>query len=466
MKKIKIPILLLLFFLMSIYIIPKFSLNTQQNYSPYDNEIKYYTIGDGKKLKVGIISDSQLMPDPSQTDLEIFTLHLKSALQILYNNKVDSIIFAGDICDLSTKYAYDLFNKTYTSIFNSSSYEPILNIIMGNHDYYNNKEESIETLQKRFEESLFQKPFTHKVINGFHFINWGSQDSSFDHCNDNITWIKNQIDFSIKNTTNEKNPIFITTHVNPKNTVYGSDDWGNDMVYNLFNNYSQIISFSGHSHYPLIDERSIFQGNFTAIQTQSTSYIDTEYGFENGKMLRNEYEINIASNNSMGLIMNIENNEINIKRFSIEKNEFYGQVWNIKFPIYKKDFKYTFNERKNKRNKPFFEDLEFNHLNNGSDFIVVDYYNFYPIIEFKQAFHEDFIHHYKLDFYNRNGFYNSFYYFSDFFLMPQDRREYFRLKISNNVEVGDYYVRIYAFESFGKMSDNYLQGNVTIIINP
>ena len=58
-----------------------------------------------KKTKMILLRLYEKCENNVQTDLEIFTLHLKSALQILYNNKVDSIIFAGDICDLSTTYA-------------------------------------------------------------------------------------------------------------------------------------------------------------------------------------------------------------------------------------------------------------------------------------------------------------------------------------------------------------------------
>ena len=456
-------------------------------YSPYSDSIEYYTIGDGKTLKIGIISDSQLQPSESEKKYEPFTKHLKRALNFLYKEKVEVIIFAGDIGEKGTKYAFDLFNKTYKSIFNSSSYEPILNIIMGNHDYLNDESQSIESMQKRFENSIFQKPFSHKVINNFHFINWGSEDSSDDHCNMNITWAKNQIEYSIKNSTNKNNPIFITTHVNPKNTVYGSDDWGNKMITELFNNYTQIISLSGHSHYPLIDERSIFQDNFTAIQTQSIAYLDCEYGFENGKMIRDQFDDwNLSLRNPMGIIANVDIGKITFKRFSIENYLFYDNEWIVDFPIYKKDFRYLNKSRFEKRKKPFF-DFGFkdfvngsyfvnnqinsfgnkgNFVNNVSDVIVVDYYNNLPIIEFKQAIHDNFIHHYKLDFYNDKGFFISYYYISDFFLMPNDRKEYIRFKITRKLDPGNYTLRIYAVESFGKMSDNYVEGRVTQIEEP
>ena len=49
---------------------------------------------------------------------------------------------------------------------------------MGNHDYWyvaqNNKEEK----QKLFEQKTKEKPFSHKKINGYHFINWSCENGS------------------------------------------------------------------------------------------------------------------------------------------------------------------------------------------------------------------------------------------------------------------------------------------------
>ena len=124
----------------------------------------------------------------------------------------------------------------------------------------------------------------------------------------------------------------------------------------------------------------------------------------------------------------------------------------LNYNIYNNKSKLNYYDHFNAYNKKF---------NNISDFIVVDYYDYLPIIEFKQAYHDDFIHHYKLDFYNEKGYFKTFYYLSDFFLMPKDRREYFRLRITRKLEPGNYTLRIYAVESFGKISDNYLEGKIT-----
>ena len=53
----------------------------------------------------------------------------------------------------------------------------------------------------------------------------------------------------------------------------------------------------------MTDERCIWQGSFTAIGTQSVSYIEMEEGKENGSIPKDEYGNDmIARKNNMGYI--------------------------------------------------------------------------------------------------------------------------------------------------------------------
>lgn len=72
------------------------------------------------------------------------------------------------------------------------------------------------------------------------------------------------------------------THNQPENTSYGSEDWGDKNLDSVFSKYPNVIDFSGHVHYSLLDERSIWQGAYTVINTQSLSYTELEEGKENG----------------------------------------------------------------------------------------------------------------------------------------------------------------------------------------
>ena len=68
------------------------------------------------------------------------------------------------------------------------------------------------------------------------------------------------------------------THNQPKDTCYGSEDWGDSSLNEVMSKYPNAVIFSGHSHYSILDERSIWQGDYTVLSTQSLSYTELEAG--------------------------------------------------------------------------------------------------------------------------------------------------------------------------------------------
>ena len=216
------------------------------------------------------MSDSQLIEKADSTRYN-YTDHLIKGFEVFKSHDVDAIIFAGDISDSGTEFAFSLFKKIFDMVYENST-KPILNIVMGNHDYW--AEPKIPSyLQERFANFIGEKPFSHKVINGYHFINWGSEDGTYTTCNSNTKWFMSQVDIAIKDDPTR--PIFLTTHLPPYDTMYGSIPWGNSQL-NWLSKFPQIVTISGHTHYAMTDERCIWQGSFTAIGTQSVSYTEME----------------------------------------------------------------------------------------------------------------------------------------------------------------------------------------------
>jgi hypothetical protein len=58
--------------------------------------------------------------------------------------------------------------------------------------------------------------------------------------------------------------------------VYGSINWGEDDIIAILNDYPQVIDFSGHSHAPINDPRSIHQKYITSLNTGSLSYFELD----------------------------------------------------------------------------------------------------------------------------------------------------------------------------------------------
>ena len=441
-----------------------------ENFNPQEDKLIYHSIGDKKTLKVGIISDSQIIPSNKKEDewLKIFSEHLKKALEVLKLHQIEVLIFAGDLTDSGTEYAYDEILSIYKSVYKNEEEKPIFNYIMGNHDYCLSYMENgkfcpkfgePKELQFLFFNKLKEKPFSHKVINGYHFINWGSEDGS-DNPNTNIDWIESQIKIALEDDKNK--PIFVTTHYAAEDTVYGSNDWGTKSIKTILKKYPNIIHFSGHSHFSLIDERSIWQKEFTSIQTQSVSYIELDKGFENGPYPCDEYgSIQEAGRNFMGLIMNVNQSQIEILRISLEKDKLYGEPWIIELPCDINNFKYTLDKRIKERNNPrfIFENEDDKKIIFENDEKIKNGIAF----KFKAAYHENFVHTYKLQLINDKNEINEKLYCSDFYLLPEDRKKILRFNLKKEgIPPGLYKVKIFAVESFGKQSDNFLEGELKL----
>ena len=84
-------------------------------------------------------------------------------------------------------------------------------------------------------------------------------------------------------------PFFYVQHPHLKDTCYGSWAWGHDAgnTTKTLDAWPNAIAFSGHSHYSLTDERSVWQGAFTSVGTSSLLYTGEPYdefapmGYEN-----------------------------------------------------------------------------------------------------------------------------------------------------------------------------------------
>lgn len=259
-------------------------------------------------------------------------------------------------------------------------------------------------------------------------------------CNINIKWLKNQIEIALKDDSSK--PIFITTHLNPKGTIYGSDKYGNVIIYEVLKSYPNVINISGHSHYSIIDERSIWQGDFTAISTQSISYIKFEEGKLNGNEINN---LNHLFSNYMGYVVNVNSTLVNFKRICLEKNLFYGENWFVEIPIKKENFKYKVYDRILSSIAPVFNDdsFVFVYKENVND----DFY----YIKFNQAYHKNCVNSYRIVLRKGKRKKYEFVYFSDFFLMPSDRKSEISFKLPK-IKKGIYNIQIFAKESFGKES--------------
>lgn len=382
-----------------------------------------------KPLKVGIISDSQLSPVHAKK-YTVFEDNLIKALGFFKNAGCNFIMFAGDICNAAGKRAYERLNSAIELVYGSD--RPLFQFIMGNHDYYGTAHfNSPEYYRSLFQKCVGQNPYTHYVVNGFHFIGVSPYNSSMTRGNDEITdWIREQIDIAVSQS-GEK-PVFVMTHNSPENTVYGSDDWGDKTIGNIFRDYPQVVNISGHTHYSLLDERCFWVGDYTAIGTQSVSYTEMEGGKQNGTVPPASYKT------PMGYILDFEDESIAVRRynFTTKREEKADHVNRIPYKISSK-----------------------NDLAKAVVFCkkpkMTDEYGRYELrqdgthICFSAGSDEDFVHSYKLVFSDES----QQLYFTDFYNGIAEMKKNVDIKIIG--KKGKFDIKVYAINSSGMVSDNF-----------
>ena len=248
---------------------------------------------DGKALlKVGIVSDTHVNDRSQKEKLAM----LEKVLRLFDREKVDAVMMPGDIGHGTIK-SLEILAETYFKVFpgdkggDGRKVERLF--VTGNHDvdewlYCRKKGESIEALKARTSKDffhfhrretwqrLFNEPYETcfvKEVKGYKFVlrHWPSTNLEEEHGLEPVL-VKHG-----RALAREK-VFFFCQHEQPSATVNTNyrllkdGEWfsnaetkGGAITRKLLDGYPNCISLTGHSHCPVADERSIWQGEFTAV---------------------------------------------------------------------------------------------------------------------------------------------------------------------------------------------------------
>jgi Icc-related predicted phosphoesterase len=305
------------------------------------------SVGASESLRFAVISDTHFENNRG----EGAKVKVPKALKNLLGHKplVDAIFVVGDLTDRGRLEEYDQLIST----FNNKELIPdgvAVYFMMGfNHDKSpsSNAKEPVKDIlgqtatnaQKNFLEKV-KKPLQQYIeIKNYPFIllsEGGSNPSPYN--NEVKKFLEQHLVAAAKKYPNK--PVFVFTHVPPLNTCYGSwkhEGWGTDIFTPVLSRYPQAVVFSGHSHFPIGDPRSIYQEKFTTINDGSTTYGEVERGILN---------IGIHPENcnkvTEGLIVNmLKNGDVEIERWDTYRNEEILPRWTINAPHDGSKFHYT-----------------------------------------------------------------------------------------------------------------------------
>ncbi|OGO93673.1 MAG: hypothetical protein A2Y17_01330 [Clostridiales bacterium GWF2_38_85] len=266
----------------------------------------------------------------------------------------DAFLFVGDITDFGLEEQIQEFYDITSECFDLKETQLIFSI--GNHDLYNNEllgaPLTVGPDFKRIFGDYAYKGATaedieacnhHAVVNGVHFIalNAYKYSGGVDFHEKDLIWFENEIkeaESSEKNT-----PIFVCAHPMIVGTCYGSNYggetggyWASSKLYSILMNHPRTVYFGGHLHFPLQNELSIWQNEFTAICTSSVYFASIEAETEDGVPyldISSGSEPKEAHEYSQGLLVEVDNDgNTRLNRIDFYNNKTIKEPWFIPTP--------------------------------------------------------------------------------------------------------------------------------------
>lgn len=154
-------------------------------------------------------------------------------------------------------------------------------------------------------------------------------------------------------------PVFYIQHKHPKWTIPWATDNGNSS--RILRDYPNLICFSGHCHNSLTDEKSIWQGKFTSVNTASLKRLGTRSGHENTKVSKNkegyvpQMPMHYCWDGHQGMLMEVFPDRVVLHRYDFHFDEFLGD-WVIPNDVSQRPYDPKARAALGAANPPQFED--------------------------------------------------------------------------------------------------------------
>ena len=371
---------------------------------PFDEEnivLSFGAISDTQHKYTGIDTLSKFASALSQLDI----------LAMEASDGLDAILFVGDLVQSAQTTQVQEFKNTYESVLSPSAVPLIFSL--GNHDVDCGAGYTYEKLTMESFYNIFGDKYraydeatsdlsigcTHTIVNGYHFICINPIDKEYiGEDAGGVLYsdaVKSWLDATLAKITAE-NPdqyVFINTHPMLYDTTYGSTlltgnhRWYTKDLTSIVEKYPQAITFGGHTHFPINDERSIMQTKFTSLGCGSVTYLAIENGYSNV----NGTVPGDAAQSSAGLLLEVDKNgNIRITRMNFADGTTFKDAWEISAP--KADGSHLTKYTKDRANSNAAPTM------NGSIKVSSTFVggNNVCSVVFDAAQDDDFVHHYEV----------------------------------------------------------------------
>lgn len=315
------------------------------------------------KLRFVVTSDIHYKEN-SDVEKERFEKGMKMAYEYAKSTsypKIDAFFAVGDFANSGSFAEMTKFKASLDKVILP---ETKITLMLASHEF--RVEGGQHAAEQQLLEIFGQKPDNYFEIAGCPFVCLSTEDG----CRikeDKQKYLKACLEDSVKN--GRKKPVFVFQHPHLTDTVYGSINWGDDDIIAILTDYPQVIDFSGHSHAPINDSRSIHQNYFTSLGTGSFAYFELdEYDFMYGtvppdcKECAQFYIVEVDTDNAVKIIP-----------VDVLSNSFFFDGYEIDTCWEPDSFIYT-NSRALSEPKPYFdEDFKINALLSDDNKLTVQF---------------------------------------------------------------------------------------------
>ena len=392
-------------------------------------------------LRVAIMSDIQGHPYPEDAGMR----NLERALDVLATLKPDVIVNDGDINDTGN----DMDAVAYYKARCDARFGRIPHVAcMGNHEIgfiakENRAHRTGAVCLREFNAVFGYAPgdgLVHKVIGGCDFVAL-SLSRIEGYTVGEIARLKNALDAAADRDATR--PIFVVTHYHPQGTVNDSrSEAQGGALRRLLDAYPQVVSISGHTHNPLQDPRSIWQGAFTAVDTSTLCY----GCIENSPPAVNQVSCLIPyGHESVGfMLLEVFRDRLVFRRFSArDKREIeHDSPWTVPWPHNPASAPYSHERRRATEIAPQF----------GVDAEPTLWYDFgYVYLLFNAAEDRSSVFGYRIEISDEGGDSKSYFQLSDYYRIPEHRqcRVVFKAPLGALASGASYRCRIFPVGFFG-----------------
>ena len=286
-------------------------------------------------LTFGVVSDIHVTSTGTEARYE-------KALRLFKSRGADAVMVCGDIADWGTVNSWEHVRDAWKRVFDGTDTVPLL--CTGNHDFegwwygdmtmdmhasgHSEDEAAVKAkggVKAEWERVFGEEyaPMRLRTVKGYDFVSaeYASDDKG-KHRPDAAAFL---VAYA-KRLRDSGKPFFYFQHLPIKGTTGDSGRWADGGgVFPVLKNFPNAIAFTGHTHRPFVDERQIWQGEFTAIGTPSLSYPSLP-GHENGSAKRDGTATNAMPmipvrrdlEGTQGFFVNVYADRVVVERIDIE----------------------------------------------------------------------------------------------------------------------------------------------------